>query len=176
MDNSSTRNNSPYQKSDEELSWDTEFANMDDPKGRSYSGMLGDLAGLVVRVPRALLQLPLALLPDETARHARAAAHEGFLAFRSLVAAVGDGIESLLVEPRGARPTVSGPAGTWGTGRSGTASSASSPGGANPPGKARRIELNDEVSERGGGDGQPTINIDDLSDQEGRGLRADIDY
>jgi hypothetical protein len=175
MNNTNTSRNDPYAKSDEELSWDAEFANMDEPKGSGYPAMLGDLARLIIAVPRALAQMPMAILPEETAMHARAAVREGFLAFRSLLGAVGDGIESLLAEPA-TRPTVSGPAGTWGSGRHSNTSTASSPAAIGPGGKARRIEISDEVSERGGGDGQPTITIDELSDQEGRGLRADIDY
>jgi hypothetical protein len=173
MDN--TSKNSPYAKSDEELSWDAEFANMDDQKAEGYPAMLADLGRLIIEVPRALVQMPLAILPEETARHARAAVREGFLAFRSLVGAFGDGIENMLAEPA-TKPTTAGPAGTWGSGRHSTAT-ASSPTGTPAQGRARRIELSDEVSERGGGgDGQPTITIDELGDQEGRGLRADIDY
>jgi hypothetical protein len=171
MDNPNTSNNSAYDRSDEELSWDAEFADMDEPTTSSYTAMLADLARLIVQVPAAVIQMPMSLLPEETAKHARAAAHEGFLALRSLLAAIGDSIESVLVEPSGkaATPTVAGPTGTWGTARHGNTSTI-------PPGKARRIEVSDEVSERSGGEGQPTITIDDLGEQEGRGLRADIDY
>jgi len=118
--------------------------------------------------------MPMEMLPNETARHARAAAREGFLAVRSLLGAVADGIENLLAEPSSKTPTVAGPAGTWGSGRHSTTTPS-----ATPPGKARRIEVSDEVSERSGGEGEPTITIDDLGDvseEEGRGLRADIDY
>jgi hypothetical protein len=175
MDNPNTNNNSAYDRSDEELSWDAEFADMDEPRTSSYTAMLADIAKLIAQVPAAAARMPMALLPEDTARHARAAAREGFLALRSLLAAIGDSIESALAEPSGkaTTPTVAGPTGTWGTARHGNTSSASSP---IPPGKARRIEVSDEVSERSGGDGQPTVKIDDLGEQEGRGLRADIDY
>jgi len=174
MDNPNTNNNSAYDRSDEELSWDAEFADMDEPRTSSYTAMLADLGRLIVQVPAAVIQMPMGLLPEDTARHARAAAREGFLALRSLLAAVADSIESVLAEPSGkaSTPTVAGPTGSWGTAPHGNTSSASSP---IPPGKARRIEISDEVSERSG-DGQPSITIDDLGEQEGRGLRADIDY
>jgi hypothetical protein len=170
MDDTKSKSGSAYERSDEEVSWDAEFANLDERKGSGYPSMLGDMAKLVVQVPVALVRMPMEMLPDETARHARAAAREGFLAVRSLLGAVADGIENLLAEPSGKTSTVAGPQGTWGTGRHSTTP------GPTPPGKARRIEVSDEVSERSGGDGGPGITIDDLGEQEGRGLRADIDY
>jgi hypothetical protein len=168
MDDMKSSNSGAYERSDEELSWDAEFANMDERKSRGYPQMLADLGKLVVQVPVALVQMPMSLLPQDTAKHARAAAREGFLAVRSLLGAIGDSIENVLAEPGEKKPTVAGPAGTWGSGRHNTASLI-------PPGKARRIEVSDEVSERSGGEGQTSITIDELGDQEGRGLRSDKD-
>ncbi|MEO8287424.1 MAG: hypothetical protein ABI670_13445 [Chloroflexota bacterium] len=178
MDSGNTPNSGAYDRSDEEVSWDAEFADMDQtPASSSISSTLGDLVRLAVQVPAALIQMPMSLLPGDTAKHARAAAREGFLAVRSLLGAIGDGIENALTEPAERKGTVAGPEGTWGNARySGTTPT--------PPGKARRIEVSDEVSERSGGEGQRRITIDDLGDTgdvdetegQGRGLRADIDY
>ena len=169
-DNATDDKSGAYGRSDEEVSWDAEFADMDEPRTSRYGAMLADLAKLVVQIPVAVVQMPMSMLPDDTAKHARAAAREGFLAVRSLLGAIADSVEGLLAEPSGGKPpTVAGPAGTWGTGRHNTSS-------LTPPGKARRIEISDEVSERGGGDGRPGVTIDDLGEQEGRGMRADIDY
>lgn len=175
MDNTTNNKGDSHERSEEEVSWDAEFADMEEPKEKGYPTMLADLAKLVVQVPSALVQLPKAILPEDTARHAKAALREGFLALRSLLGAIGDGIEGMLTDEATGKPaaTVSGPQGTWGTAR--YSSTPSAP----PPGKARRIELSDEVSERSGSDGATRITIDDLgsdTEEEGRGLRADIDY
>ncbi len=173
MDDNTRNNSGASERSEEEVSWDAEFATMDETKENGFPTMLSDLAKLIAQIPTALVQLPMYMLPEDTAKHARAAAREGFLALRSLLGAIGDGIEDLLSdEPTGnAAPTVAGPQGTWGNARYGSSPSST------PPGRARRIEVSDEVSERSGGQGEPTITIDDLpQQQEGRGLRADIDY
>jgi hypothetical protein len=112
----------------EEVAWDEEFA--DSNRG----GVGSDLRGLLtfaVRLPVALIQVPLSMVPEETVRHARAAAFESFMAARSLFSAIGDKIESALAEPGmdTPAPTVQGPEGTWGTGR------------AAPPAKVKRIEV-----------------------------------
>jgi hypothetical protein len=118
----------------EEIAWDEEFR--DDYNSGSGSNVR-DLARFAARVPAALVQMPMSILPDETVRHARASAREGFLAVRSLLGAIGDRIEDMLAEPGTPSATVQGPPGTWGTGR--TASSYST--GSASPGKARRIEV-----------------------------------
>lgn len=171
--------NSADTRSEEEISWDAEFADMEEPRASGVTGTLGDLAKMIAQVPAALVQLPMALLPEDTQKHARTALLEGFLAVRSLLDAVGDGIEGALGgQPSTKTATSGGPEGTWGTRRYGSAST--------PPGKAQRIEIQDEVSESGGGDGSGMhITIDDLGDSsdndsedsgEGRGMRAGVDY
>ena len=157
----------PYQRTDEEVAWDAEFGTPGSSRNSYVPGVVADLAKLAVQVPIAVVQMPMALLPDDTARHARAAVREGFLAVRSLLGAIADGIENLLADPSGGTAaTVSGPPGTWGSGRQATLSA-----------KVKRIELQDEVSERGSGEVGPGITIDELGNStEGRGLRADIDY
>jgi hypothetical protein len=157
----------PYNRTEEEVAWDAEFGTPGGSRANYVPGVVADLAKLAVQVPVAVVQMPMALLPEDTARHARAAVREGFLAVRSLLGAIGDGIESLLADPSGDRAaTVAGPPGTWGSGRQDTM-----------PAKVKRIELQDEVSERGSGETGPGITIDELGNStEGRGLRADIDY
>jgi hypothetical protein len=121
-----------YDRSAEEMAWDDEFKN----ENVSYIGPdLRRLGRLAVRLPQALLEVPAALVPDETRRHARAAVRESFLAVRSLLGAIGDGIEDMLADPAPATSsaTVQGPPGTWGTGRASLDSTSSS--------KARRINV-----------------------------------
>jgi hypothetical protein len=157
----------PHERTEEEVAWDAEFGTPGSSRDSNIPGVLADLAKLAIQVPLALVQMPLAMLPDDTARHARAAAREGFLAVRSLLGAIGDGIENLLSDPSGGKPPVSGPQGSWGTGRQ----------AAMPTGKLKRIELQDEVSEKGSAESGTGITIDELGNStEGRGLRADIDY
>lgn len=167
MDNSAK--DSAYQRSEEEIAWDAEFADMNDRSDTNVASVLGDLAKLVVQVPMALIQMPMAMLPEDTARHARAALREGFLAVRSLVGAVADGVESLLAEPSAGKPPVKGPQGTWGSARQTTSGV-----GAPPPGKVRRIEVSDEVPESSGSDARSEQG--DMNLPEDRGMRADIDY
>jgi len=76
------------------------------------------------------------MIPDETARHARAAAREGFLALRTLFGAVGDRIEEMLQEPGTTTVdtdagAVKGPPGTWGSSRAASS-------------KVKRIEVDDD--------------------------------
>ena len=118
----------------EEIAWDEEFK--DERQSSSLAGDLQGLARFAVRVPVALAQAATDMVPEETARHARAAAREGFLAVRTLMGAVGDRIEEMLQEPGTTTAgddagTVKGPPGTWGSGR--TAS-----------GKVKRIEVDDD--------------------------------
>jgi hypothetical protein len=173
-DTKSNTTGSASRRSEEEMAWDAEFANMEEPKEGGVKGTLESVATMLVKLPAALVQLPMAILPEETQKHARAAVLESFLALRSLLSAVGDGIEGAFSEAGDKKGTVRGPQGTWGSGRYSPSQ-----------GKAQRIEIQDEVSESGGGDGSGTrITIDDLGDagdendetKEGRGLRADIDY
>src|SRR5260370_35443182 len=112
MDNPNTNNKSAYERSDEELSWDAEFADMDEPRTTSYTAMLADLAKLIVQVPAAVIQMPMALLPEETARHARAAAREGDLALRSPLPAIGGGNGKVLPTQPAPTTTPTGPRAT----------------------------------------------------------------
>ena len=124
----------------EEVAWDQEFAG---GKRSSLGSDLRDLLVFAARLPGALIQVPLSMLPEETTRHARAAALESFLAVRTLLSAIGDNIESMLAGTDATQtrpPTVQGPAGTWGTGR--PAPRTSSPT-ASSSGKVKRIELGD---------------------------------
>ncbi len=161
--NDSAENNA--HRSAEEIAWDEEFSNMKGSSPDIAAGM-ADLLALAVKVPVALIQMPLNMLPPEAARHARTAAREGFLAVRSLLGALGDGIEGLLAEANDQpSSTVSGPQGTWGTARQSTL-----PSGIAPSGKAKKIEVSD--------DSTPAVAISpaEMESTEGRGLRADIDY
>lgn len=174
MDDTKETTGGASERSEEEMAWDAEFADLEEPKESGVAGTLGDLAKMIAQVPAAMVQLPMALLPEETQKHARTALYEGFLAVRSLLGAVGDGIEGALSgESKGNKEAAGPPEGTWGSARRGKSSST--------PGKVQRIELQDEVEEFGGGDGSGThITIDDLGDdsgeEEGRGMRAGIDY
>jgi hypothetical protein len=162
---------STVERSEEEVAWDKEFK---EDKDLRLTSAIADLVKLAVKVPVAIIQMPMSIIPQETARHTRAAFRETFLAFRSLLGAIGDGIENMLAEPAEKPATVSGsgPDGTWGTAR--TASSATD---AAPPtgSKLKPIEWSD--------DDTPDITSvvgesseEELIDEEGRGLRADIDY
>lgn len=119
----------------EEIAWDEEFKVERPP---NLASDLNSLAEFVVKLPGAMLSN---VVPDETVRHTRAAVRESFLAVRTLLGAIGDGIEDMLAEPATApddaanAATVQGPPGTWGTGRSGQASSAS--------GRAKRISVSE---------------------------------
>ena len=157
----------PVDRTEEEVAWDAEFGTPGGTRNSDIPGVLADLARLAIQVPVAIVQMPLAMLPDDTARHARSAAREGFLALRALLGAIGDGIENLLADPSGSKPaTVAGPQGTWGTGRQAVL-----------PAKVKRIEVQDEVSEKGSAETGTGASIDELGNStEGRGLRADIDY
>lgn len=128
------------QRSEEELAWDEEFRNEDSGYVSSDLRRLGKMA---VRIPLALLEVPGALVPSETRKHARAAAREGFLAIRSLLGAIGDNVEEMLAEPStsSSTATVQGPPGTWGTGRASMDNSTSSP-------KARRISIDEEEGKK----------------------------
>ena len=93
----------PYNRTDEEVAWDAEFGTPGRSRTAEIPGVIADLAKLAVQVPIALVQMPMALLPNDTARHARAAVREGFLAVRSLFSAIADGVEGLLSDPSGGR-------------------------------------------------------------------------
>ena len=147
------------ERSAEEIAWDQEFA--DTKSGNDLASTVTDLLALAVKIPLAIIQMPVNMLPTDTRRHARAAVREGFLAARSLVGAIGDGIEGMLADPSDAPAPISGPPGTWGTARYATAPQQRAGGneGASSS-KVKRIEFEDEKTPPG----------------EGRGLRADIDY
>jgi hypothetical protein len=153
-------------RSAEEAAWDEEFNNTRDRSG--VGSTLGEVAKLTVQVPGAVASMTASMFPQDTRRHARAAVREGFLAVRSLLGAIGDGIESALSDrgaPGSARQplSTSGPAGTWGTAPS---SASPAPTGA----RARRIEISDL-------DTTATTSTDDEDDApDERGLRAEIDY
>lgn len=161
-----TQGENGAERSAEEIRWDEEFADsVQDPKESDLAATVADLLKLAVSIPVALIQMPMNMLPEETARHTRAAAREGFLAVRSLLGAIGDGIEGMLTEPNGnAASTVSGPQGTWGSARQ---HSIYTPGSSSR-GNARRIEVSD-----GSDSGEED---EESSGEEGRGLRADINY
>jgi hypothetical protein len=145
------------ERSAEEVAWDAEFS---DTKENDAASTLTDFARLAISVPMAIIRMPMEMLPAETARHTRAAARESFLAVRSLLSAIGDRIEDALSEPGSAG--VSGPAGTWGTARTSSTSTPSS--------KAKRISIEE-------GDGADTAaSVGGMESEEGRGLRADIEY
>ncbi|MDQ3929460.1 MAG: hypothetical protein M3328_09975 [Chloroflexota bacterium] len=123
-------------RSAEEAAWDEEFNNTGNRTG--VGSTIGELARLTVQVPGAVMSMTANMFPQDTRRHARAAVREGFLAVRSLLGAIGDGIESALSDrdtSGSARQplTTSGPAGTWGTAPS-TAGPMTTGGG-----RARRI-------------------------------------
>jgi len=149
------------ERSAEEIAWDEEF---DSTKGSNdFAATLSDLLALAIKIPIAVVQMPINMLPTDTRRHARAAVREGFMAARSLVSALGDGIENMLADPEDSPAPVSGPPGTWGTARYGSQQSRSGGGAEAGSSKVKRIEFDDEETE-----GPPP--------GEGRGLRADIDY
>ncbi|HEX9987278.1 MAG TPA: hypothetical protein VGE45_02230 [Chloroflexia bacterium] len=163
--------NPEVERSAEEIAWDEEFTEA--RRDTDVVGTLGDLARLVVQVPIAIVQMPMNMLPQETRRHARAAVREGFLAVRSLLSAVGDGIEEILTEPAtGGAPTTvrSGPPGTWGTAPSEQSPFAT---GTLSSSKVKRIQLSEE---EGTGDAQFNTSPEDAEPRESRGMRADIDY
>lgn len=158
-------------RSAEEVAWDEEFTEEEFKDDSSLASTVGELLSLAVKVPVALIQLPMELLPQDTRRHARAATREGFLAVRSLLGAIGDSIEGALAEPTDKPGAVSGPSGTWGNARHSQAQSSGSTAGTE--GKLKHIALDDnDISSPSGA---PT-SVEDEDPREGRGLRADIDY
>ena len=163
--------NPEIERSDEEIAWDEEFT--ETRRDTDVVGTLGELAKLVVQVPIAIIQMPGNMLPQETRRHARAAVREGFLAVRSLLSAIGDGIEEILAEPATSdTPTTvrSGPPGTWGTAPSEQSPFAT---GTLSSSKVKRIQLSEE---EGTGGAPAGTSPEDAEPRESRGMRADIDY
>ena len=153
-----SKENADTERSAEEIAWDEEFA---DTKGSNdFVTTVSDLLALAIKIPLAIVQMPINMLPPDTRRHARAAVQESFLAARTLVGAIGDGIENMLADPSDSPAPVSGPPGTWGTARHSPQQSKASGSVDASPSKVKRIELEDEEAPPG----------------EGRGLRADIDY
>jgi hypothetical protein len=180
-DQSNTRDyDNNAERSDEEVAWDEEFRDERSASNSSVASAVGELLSFAVKVPIALIQVPIELLPRDTRRHARAATRESFLAVRSLLGAIGDGIESMLAEPAQTTAGASGPSGTWGNTRysptqeSGTATATES--------KVRRIELDEsdvEPQRDSSAPATPTgpaTSEEEREAREGRGLRADIDY
>ena len=158
MDNAN-KGQQETERTAEEIAWDEEFA---DVRGSNdFTTTVSDLLALAIKIPVAIIQMPINMLPTDTRRHARSAVREGFLAARSLVGAIGDGIESMLADPAESRPPVGGPPGTWGTARHGSQQSKAGGNNEASSGKVKRIEFEDEEEAPPG---------------EGRGLRADIDY
>ena len=150
-----SKQNADTERSAEEIAWDEEFA--ETKESNDFVTTVSDLLALAIKIPVAIVQMPINMLPTDTRHHARAAVREGFLAARSLVGAIGDGIENMLSDPSDTPAPVNGPPGTWGTARH--------TGGPQPSkeansSKVKRIEFEDEEAPPG----------------EGRGLRADIDY
>jgi hypothetical protein len=166
---------SEYERSAEEVAWDQEFA---EPKKNDFLSGVSEFAKLAVQVPVTIVTTPFRLIPEETTRHGRAALREGFLAVRSLLGAVGDGIERLLADPGEQAPEAGGPDGTWGTRHE-----ARKQGGSATGGKARRIELSDSdetspVDMEGQAQEAISAQVEEEDEEvgEGRGLRADIEY
>lgn len=158
------------ERSAEEVAWDEEFR---EPKKNDIVRGVGDLAKLAVQIPVTILQMPFRLIPEETTRHGRAAVREGFMAFRSLLGAVGDGIERVLADPTEEKSEEAVPDGTWGAPIRQTSATG---------GKSRRIQLS--------GDDDAPVNMEQqtkkaIADEaeaedkelgEGRGLRSGIEY
>ena len=164
-----------YERSAEEVAWDQEFA---EPKKNDFLSGVSEFAKLAVQVPVTIVTTPFRLIPAETTRHGRAAVREGFLAVRSLLGAMGDGIERLLADPGEEAPESGGPDGTWGTRREPPRQSGAATGG-----KARRIELSDSdetssVDMEGQAQEAISAQVEEEDEEvgEGRGLRADIEY
>ena len=168
MDERYTNTQAAGARSAEEAAWDEEFNNTRQRTG--VSSTVGELARLTVQVPGAVASMTASMFPQDTRKHARAAMREGFLAVRSLLGAIGDGIEDALSDrdtPASTRQplTTSGPAGTWGTAPSAT-------GPLSPTSsRARRIEIADLDSTPGT---SSDSDEDDAPDE--RGMRAEIDY
>jgi len=70
-----------------------EFDNLGQEARRTVGGV-GNLVGQVVRLQFGLLTLPLNLLPTRSRYHAKNAIREGFLAIKSLVDEVTEGIDN----------------------------------------------------------------------------------
>jgi hypothetical protein len=156
------------ERSAEEKAWDEEFRQ---PKNDIVRGV-GELAKLAVQIPVTIIQMPFRLIPEETTNHGRAAVREGFLAFRSLLGALGDGIERILADPTGEKPEGAIPDGTWGPPRRQTPAAG---------GKARRIELGSDESPPDIQQQAKKALADEVEEVdkelgEGRGLRSDIEY
>lgn len=161
------------ERSEEEVAWDKEFK---EDKDLGLTSAIADLVKLAVKVPVVIVQMPSSIIPKETARHTRAAVRETFLAFRSLLGAIGDGIENILSEPEEKPATVSGPDGTWGTARTSSAKT----GTASTGSRMKPIQWSDDdtpdiTSETGVSISDESAD-EEIGDEEGRGLRADIDY
>ncbi|MDQ6693672.1 MAG: hypothetical protein M3014_04525 [Chloroflexota bacterium] len=163
------------ERSSEEVEWDKEFGGTGPGPADDVAATVADLTRLAVSIPFALVRMSGMMLPRETRHHARAAVRESFLAARSLLGALGDGIENLLSDPLEKEPTHSGPEGTWGTGRAA--------GGATSrtrDTKIKHISLIDEednsVEQPGGHDTGSASGPLSEEMTESRGLRADIDY
>jgi hypothetical protein len=60
----------------------------------------GELLEQLVKVPGTLAQIPLQVLPEDTATHARNAATEGFAAVRSLLDVMTKGVDQVLRDQR----------------------------------------------------------------------------
>jgi hypothetical protein len=163
---------SDFERSAEEMAWDREF---EEPKKTDFLSGITEFAKLAVQVPVTIVTTPFRLIPEETTRHGRAAVRESFLAMRSLLGAVGDGIERILADPDKQAEESGVPDGTWGTRPTSRQPSTGS--------KARRIALTDS-------DADSPVDMEDAAQiaidaqaaeeeeevGEGRGLRADIEY
>jgi hypothetical protein len=166
MDERYTDTQAAGTRSAEEAAWDEEFNNTRERTG--VSSTIGERAKLTVQVPGAIGSMTASMFPHDTRKHARAAVRESFLAVRSLLGAIGDGIENALSDkdtPTNMRQplTTSGPPGTWGTAPSSTGPLTTTSS------RARRIEIADL-------DATPTSTGDEDDAPDERGLRADIDY
>ena len=190
----------PIERSAEEVAWDQEFG---EPKKNDVMSVVGELAALAVKVPVTIISMPLQLIPQETRRHSRAAVRESFLAVRSLLGAVGDGIESILADPEERAAAPGGPDGTWGSrrqqmptmrretpgmdpdlGAEGVGLGVHDPESAAGGGRARHIEIDDDagvdtpVPMREQSEEAISTQVAEEAEEtgEGRGLRSDIEY
>jgi hypothetical protein len=95
-----------------------------------------DLLEQLVRVPATLAQIPLQVLPEDTATHARNAASEGFSAVRSLVDSMSRGVDEMIKAQRERMNNQRGGLGSMGGGASGMSSSSET----DPAGATRSLD------------------------------------
>ena len=65
MDAMNTRDSAASARSAEEMEWDSEFADMKETKTGGMVGTVSDLARSLVKLPAAMMKLPMTLLPTK---------------------------------------------------------------------------------------------------------------